>query len=383
MIIQREINGVELDVDVSEGNEVYLPESVAHKIKDFGIGGVVNAIYDASEKEHSTISVFIELTDKCNFSCPFCYINEAGICHSELPRFGMLKGTLDFLIDNGMLYCTLSGGECLMHPDFMQIYGYLKKRGVLVTVFTNGYLIDDAILTLFSEYKPFKVEVSLYGMDDSSYRVATRNNSAYASRVFDNVLKLTSLGIEVVCKTPVTSLTEQSVDKIEAWCNDHKISFNSDYELQASYSGVARKNYLASEGRIDAMKEKSDREFYSDPKMMDLANRVPRKMKNFDCAAGRTEVFITSKYQLVPCMKAIGIEGWSFDIQENGIESAYEALVSKIKAIKNTPLTWCLGCSHYEICQECFFTQYYFEDIKAHRESYCKWLDAFCSNSSM
>ena len=379
MIIERNINGISIDLDINEGNEIYLPESVAENIKKDGMEGILDAIYEKANCEHIPLSVFIELTDKCNFSCPFCYINENGKEHHSLPKFDELKQTLDYLIDKGLLYCTLSGGECLTHPDFSRIYSHLKKHGVLVSVFSNGYLIDDTIISLFKQYKPFKVEISIYGIDDATYRATVANNNISAQTVFNNILKIKSIGIDVTCKTPITSFTESSFQLIKNWCDENGISFYWGYELQATYSGTSRSMYLASEEIRTKMRKDSDQAFYDDPHMTELANAAPERKHAFDCSAGKTELYISSKYDLLPCMKAIGIEGWAFSITEHGIQQAYSKLMSKIQNIKDQQLQYCLGCTHHKVCQECYFTQYDYDNIRQHRTEYCQSLKVFCS----
>ena len=378
MIIRRNINGLEIEIETTQGNEIYLPENVTHLIKNDGIEGITDLIYNYSQVEHMPISVFIELTDYCNFSCPFCYINEAGMEHHKLPKFSKLKATLDFLISKGMLYCTISGGECLTHPDFKEIYLYLKKNGVLVSIFTNGYLINQDIMLIFNQYKPFKVEISLYGINDSTYRKAVLSPEISSKKIFNNILAMKESGIDVICKTPITSLTEDSFYSIKEWCNSNNIPFYSGYELQSTYSGINRDEFLASENIRSKMQEESEIEFYNDPQIIELSHSIPSQKRVFDCAGGKTEIFITSRYQIVPCMKAIGNKDWTFDIANLGIEQAYNRLTSKIFNIKNTPLQYCAGCMYHELCQECYFTQFDYENIAQHRKEYCQKLSNFC-----
>ncbi len=379
MVIERNIKGIEIDVDANESKEIYLPESVAVNVKKDGIEGILDAIYEKANCKHIPLSVFIELTDQCNFSCPFCYINEKGKKHHTLPKFDVLKQTLDYLIENGLLYCTLSGGECLTHPDFINIYTYLKEHGVLVSIFSNGYLIDDTLISLFKLYKPFKVEISIYGIDDDSYRKTVSKRSVIAKTVFDNILKIKNIGIDITCKTPITSLTEPCFPLIKKWCDDNAIPFYSGYELQATYSGTSRSMFLASEVIRTQMRKESDQDFYDDPQMTELAITTSEKKLAFDCSGGKTELFISSKYDLLPCMKAIGVAGWAFSIAEQGIQQAYSNLISKIQSLKDQPLQYCHGCTHHKVCQECYFTQFDYDDILQHRTEYCRILRLFCS----
>ena len=75
MITERIICGLPIDVNVNEGRELFLPEEVASRIGKGEMGDIIRAIYETSGKEYVPLSVFMEVTDRCNFNCPFCYIN--------------------------------------------------------------------------------------------------------------------------------------------------------------------------------------------------------------------------------------------------------------------------------------------------------------------
>jgi len=304
MTKERMIGCVPVEVDTAQANEIFLSKEHASFVTEGGIGGIIDALYRLNEQEHMPLSVFIELTGFCNFSCPFCYINEEGYTKHRLPRWDVLKPTVDYLIDRGMLHCLLSGGECLTHPDFADIYRYLKEAGVLVTVFTNGYLLDEEVLRLFKEYKPFKVEISLYGKDDASYEAATATTGIKAKAVFDTVLRLKEEGICVVCKIPITKLTEDSYEELTAWCREHGVEYYTGTELMDSYNGTDRKSFSASESVVAMFREQSDKAFFEDPDMMALIDTEPKKHIHFHCSAGKTEIMIDSSYRLLPCMKA-------------------------------------------------------------------------------
>lgn len=377
MIIERVIGCVPIEVNTCEANEIYLTKEHASYISEAGISGIINAIYNINDRDHMPLSVFIELTSYCNFSCPFCYINEEKGIHNHIPRFEVLQQTLDYLINSGMVHCVLSGGECLLHPDFAQIYQYLKISGVLVTIFTNGYLLDDKLFALLSEYKPFKIEISLYGKDDQSYRIATKVKNIQANRVFENVLKLKELGLNVICKTPITCLTENCYKDLQKWCEDNAILYYTGTELMDTYSGTGRNEYLASPEIQTALRQESDKAFFENPEMMEIAYSERKRKINFDCTAGRTDIMIDSQFNLLPCMKAAWIPKWKFSIQKHGIQAAYKRLVEKIQIAKGTPLRYCVGCSHSQVCQECFMTQFEYPNLREHRTEYCNFLCEF------
>jgi len=51
-------------------------------------------------------------------------------------------GILDEVADAGCLWLLITGGEPLLRPDFRDIYMYAKRKGFLITLFTNGTLLD-------------------------------------------------------------------------------------------------------------------------------------------------------------------------------------------------------------------------------------------------
>lgn len=377
MIVRRNMGNVECDIDVSQANEIYFSEDFAKRIVKTGISGILSALYEFNGSEHLPLSAFIEMTDACNFSCPFCYINENRNTHNKIPSFDEIKNDLDFLINNGLLFCTLSGGECLIHPDFEKIYRYLKENGVLVSIFTNAYLIEERHIDLFSKLNPFNVEISIYGSDDASYRKAVNRKDVVAKKVFDNILALKNIGIKVICKTPITNLTENSYPFIKKWCENNEIQYYNGIEVLKSYSGIDKSQYKASDEICSMFKEKSNELFFNNEEMMKIGYDTPSKKRSFDCSAGRYDIFITSQYKLLPCMKAINVDEWSFDISKYGMQYAYNLLKNKISNVKNKPLKYCVGCRHNKVCQECFMTQYEYKDLKIHRQEYCLRLKMF------
>lgn len=381
MLINRKIGQIELDVDEEKPNEIFFEEDFAEKIKGYGIDEIVSEIYLRNGYDHMPLSVFIELTNRCNFSCPFCYINNNDSADSTLPRWDELKEEIDFLISKGMLYCILSGGECLLYPDFKELYLYLKKKGVLVTVFTNGYLLNERFFDLFEQYMPYKIEISIYGIDDVSYKLTTNTKYIDSNRLFDNILELKKRGIYVVCKTPVTSLTEQIYPSIMAWCDEKEVPFYLGYEMIETYSGHSRSQFEASKVLINKLRKEDNEAFWNNESMMRMAFQDEKKKIQFDCSAGRTEIHISADNKILPCMKAFKYKDWKFDISVEGIEKAYTSFTLKLMEKKGAILHDCAGCEHHEVCQECFFTilaEQYEEGNS--RYEYCKTLHKFCMN---
>lgn len=92
-----------------------------------------------------------ELLDRCNFYCPFCYI--VGHSHNEQVRFENIKSKIQELIDLGLLYCTLTGGEILLHKDFKEIYSFLKLKNNYWSIWEAWFYFFSYIWLLLFLYK--------------------------------------------------------------------------------------------------------------------------------------------------------------------------------------------------------------------------------------
>lgn len=145
------------------------------------------------------LSVHWAITESCNLRCTHCYMDKK-------PQFVPLEIALEiirFLKKNGFLIVTLSGGECTTHPNFKEIYKALKDSGMIVNIFTNGTAFNEDILQLLGQYKPNKVEISIYGKDEENFYMTTGVKDAF--KYFKkNVKALKELGIRVLLKAPIT-----------------------------------------------------------------------------------------------------------------------------------------------------------------------------------
>ena len=76
---------------------------------------------------------------RCNLSCSYC--NEYDDVSKPVPLSEMLR-RIDKLADLGTSVITISGGEPLMHPELDAMIAHIRKRGMIVTLITNGYYLS-------------------------------------------------------------------------------------------------------------------------------------------------------------------------------------------------------------------------------------------------
>lgn len=118
-------------------------------------------------REKCPVDASFAITHRCNLKCVHCYIPDHN--NSDELTLDELQGILDQIVDAGALLLWITGGEPLIREDFPEIYVYARKKGLIITLFTNGTLISDDIVDLLKRWPPRIVEISLYGGSEATY----------------------------------------------------------------------------------------------------------------------------------------------------------------------------------------------------------------------
>ena len=124
----------------------------------------------------------IEVTHRCPMKCVHCYnilpIGDQEAQHKELTVEEHCR-ILDEIVKAGCLWLLYTGGEIFSREDFLDIYTYGKRKGLLITLFTNGILITPKIADYLKDWPPFRIEVTLYGYTQKTYESITGLPGSY------------------------------------------------------------------------------------------------------------------------------------------------------------------------------------------------------------
>jgi len=350
MLVERTINGVEIAVDASQPNEVYFESSFVSKYPKIIQGLTPNELCDIISKDvYTPLLLTWELLDKCSFNCPFCYI--VGHSHNRIVPFKKTKPHIEDLLDLGLLYCTLTGGEATLHPEFFEIYSFLKQRGVIVEIYTNGSLITDDLINLFVKFPPIKVEVSIYSTSEEQFKVNAGTKSFEAEKILDNILRLKAAGINVVCKTPLNKTTETEFEKIVDWCKFHGVTFYYSTNVDSGYDGESLKEFESSF---------EIRTSYESRKHLDIYKKYPSSFENtsitsktcYTCSIRKYGLHINSNFELMPCSET-HLEESKSDILQVGIKNSVLKYRTFVSQFIGKPIIGCSGCEASSICKMC------------------------------
>jgi molybdenum cofactor biosynthesis enzyme MoaA len=113
----------------------------------------------------SPVSINLDLTSACNFSCHFC-VDSRLINAGKTLTLEEVKKTIHTLHSHGLLSVILiGGGEPTLHRDFGQIVRYIKGKGLQVGIVTNGSQLEriEAVVQELKEKDWVRISVDAAG----------------------------------------------------------------------------------------------------------------------------------------------------------------------------------------------------------------------------
>ncbi len=165
--------------------------------------------------QHQYVRAVLELTYRCNFKCPHCFVHTAHSNHGSRDQeltTDEWRDVIDQLADDGCLVITFTGGEIFCRNDFREIATHARKRRFVIRIFTNASYIDDKRADLLAEIQPIQVEVTLYGATPETYR-AVAGHEIYLEKSCAGVDRLLDRGIRVVLKAPLMQQNVADMDR--------------------------------------------------------------------------------------------------------------------------------------------------------------------------
>ncbi|MGD9874953.1 MAG: radical SAM protein [Kiritimatiellia bacterium] len=288
----------------------------------------------------------IELTSRCNFRCVHCYLDHSG---DDLPA-SVIKSILDQLADAGCLFLLLTGGEPLLRADFAEIYEHAAKRGILLTVFTNGSLISDSAVSLFQKFPPQAVDITLYGASAETYKAVTCRGEML-EEVLSGVEKLLKAGVRVKLKAVILRQNVHEIPAIEKIAADFGLPFRVDPVIFARMDG----DRDPVDFRVPP--EKAAELEFSNPlraadwsRLFERARSIQPPDRLFSCGAGATSFHIDSAGMLQPCIMTPYIQ---YDLKRGLFAEGWRE-ISKVIKEKKAPEQWaCRDCKYRPLCGIC------------------------------
>lgn len=246
-------------------------------------------------EQHSCLTI-IEITDRCNLTCPTCYAGSSPT-HGRHRTFEEVKIMLDTIVENEKEpdVIQISGGEPTIHPNFFEILDYAKTLPIKhIMVNTNGLEIakDFEFAKRLKSYSP---DFEIYLQFDSFREEA--------------LVSLRGAELKKIREKAIQNLNELNLSTtlvvtLQKGLNDDEIGEIIDYALkQKCVRGVTfQPTQIA--GRLANFNHETDRITLTE---------VRRKILE------QTEIFTSDDLIPVPCNPDALVMGYVLKLEGNNI----------------------------------------------------------------
>lgn len=113
---------------------------------------------------------WINLTDWCNLSCPWCYNQKTVYGSQGNMEMHVALGLIDLLQELGSQEAVFIGGEPTLHSGLLEIIKYTAGKGIKASLITNGFRLHDYdYLSALLSAGLGEINFSLKGYSEESY----------------------------------------------------------------------------------------------------------------------------------------------------------------------------------------------------------------------
>lgn len=305
----------------------------------------------------------IELLPLCNMNCDMCYVR---LSREEMECQGRMRTAEEWLEigrqmkEAGVLFLLLTGGEPFLYPDFKRLYLGLKQMGMILTINTNGTLIDEELADFFAKNKPRRINITLYGTDEETYINLCHYPEGY-ERTLRGIRLLRERGVDVKVGGSLTQANQSGLDRLLDVERELGIPVRVDtYMMPATRERELPFNMQsrlgpeeAARARIHALKREMGTELFQQYVQQSVyradhpepSEAVPGHMS---CMAGQCSFTINWQGEMRPCVM---LSEPAVSVFEVGFYAAWKQLVEETgKILLNAK---CTVCHMRHLCRTC------------------------------
>jgi radical SAM protein with 4Fe4S-binding SPASM domain len=323
------------------------------QVDSFEKADFFDRLNEQTARRRVPLSGSLELTFRCNLRCTHCYLGEYrdGIPRQKELSTAEICDILDQITDAGCLWLLLTGGEPLVRPDFLEIYTYAKRKGLIVTFFTNGTLLTPRIADALAELPPFLTEITLYGATQATYEGVTCIPGSY-HHCLRGIELLLERKIPLKLKTMVMRANRHEFQAMRDFASSLGVEFRYDAMLNAGMDGSR-----APLGERLTPKEVVQFDL-DDPKRLQdwkqfagrYADYQPDASHLYLCGAAKGTFHIDPYGYLSPCIMS---RLQSHDLRHSSFKTGWLEFLGDVRGQPLTQERRCSRCKLVPICAQC------------------------------
>ena len=317
-----------------------------------------NRIHGRTGGRRIPLDVSIEVTRRCPLKCAHCYNNlpmaDREARSRELGTEEHIR-LLDQLAAAGGLWLLFTGGEIFARADFLDIYRHAKRKGFLITLFTNGTLITERIADTLAEYRPFSIEITLYGRTRETYERLTGVPGSY-DRCLNGIRLLRERGLPLALKTVAVSLNKHELPGMKEFVErELGLPFKFDAmmtpRIDCSASPLEVRLSPAEIVQLDLDDPVRVRDWQVFARDFIRPQQAPGHEDDvYHCGAGLNSFNVGPDGNMSLCVLS---QQGGLDLKTSDVASGWSGYVSAQRARKTRRVTKCTACQMKSVCGMC------------------------------
>ncbi len=302
------------------------------------------------------MEVSIELTHRCPLECQHCYNNlpmSDVFAKKQELSFEEHVRLLDELVEMGCLWILYTGGEVFARKDFLDIYGEAKKRGFLITIFTNGTMITPKIADYLAEYKPLSIEITLYGATRGTYEELTQVPGSF-DRCMKGIRLLLERKIPLKLKAVPTTINFHELSEMRRFAEDLGAEFKYDSLVnprtdcsQSPLSVRLSPEHVVSMDFSDPVRKMEFRKLAEAEQGETKRSQAEQK---YTCGGGLNGCAIDPTGQMTICVLSHQ-DGANY--RNGGFKQGWEGRLLEIRGSARKRQSICSNCQLQSLCSMC------------------------------
>lgn len=313
------------------------------------------------------LSGTFELTPVCNMNCRMCYVRMSKQQQEAIHPLRTVEEWLHLGEEakkRGMLYLLLTGGEPFSRPDFREILSGLHRMGFIISINSNGTLIDEAVIEWLKESPPTRINMTLYGASNETYSRLCGNPKGF-TQITRAVHLLKDAGITVKLNASMTPYNVCDLEKIISFAKEEKLIVQATTYMFPPLRRDSSK--IGQNDRFDAKKAayyaakiesllNGEDDYLRRMQTKDLTlpdepdeNCLDTEGEGIRCRAGKCSFWVTWDGRMLPCGMLTCKD--APDVFETGFDEAWRRTAMFASSIRLPPK--CAVCGLKKQCKAC------------------------------
>jgi radical SAM protein with 4Fe4S-binding SPASM domain len=313
-------------------------------------------LHDHFGRKRTPLEAALEVTRRCPLECHHCYNN---LPMGDLPArkrelsLAEYEVILTDMADMGVIWLLFTGGEIFARKDFLDIYTFAKNKGFLITLFTNGILINEKVADYLKEYPPFGIEITLYGRTKETYEALTAMPGSF-DRCIRGIRLLQERGLPLKLKTVGTTINKHEVIGMKEFAEQElgvEFKFDSLINPRIDCSQAPLAVRLSPEEVVTldlhwpnvAAEHRKNLEH-------EIEHPINLSQNVYSCGGGLKAFAMDPYGHMSICVLS---HRETYDVRQGSVRQGWDQFLLQVRKQERKQLTKCMSCKIHSVCSMC------------------------------